>query len=302
MRKAAPITQGFGIFMMMALPHHAMAAPPCTVTIGFDDSTPPEGTHRALDLLAPPDCRSALPAVPLPAPKPVMPEIDDADAIEVPAGFVPERNRESFNKIMAILPRIVRNTGASGVFRRNGYQPVAVILAMIKQESNFDPVALSRAGAAGWSQAMPDTFYKICSSAKNHFDSDISANCDEIAKTIDHRRRHGRRVSRPTEDRLFDDFYAKISAKPWPILAFHAQYMKELISDFEYRQQTSSGRRALGATNPVILAVAAYNGGPSNIVWKMHAGGETDNYWRKVLLYYDQLMRYNGARAARAGT
>jgi len=78
----------------------------------------------------------------------------DADALPVQGPPLPAQGAppppDATHDVYAMFDRVAQMSQASGV-------PMPLLMGMIKQESQFDPAAVSRAGAKGLIQMMPDT-------------------------------------------------------------------------------------------------------------------------------------------------
>jgi soluble lytic murein transglycosylase len=108
---------------------------------------------------------------------------------------------------------------------RQGLDPL-LLAALVRQESLFEPVAESWAGARGLAQVMPGTG-------------------QDIARALGF------------EDFVIDDLY-----RPAISLRFGAYYLGSQMERFD---------------NQILVALAAYNGGPGNALqWLESAGGDLD--------------------------
>jgi soluble lytic murein transglycosylase len=107
-----------------------------------------------------------------------------------------------------------------------------LLAALVRQESLFEPVAESYAGARGLGQVMPATG-------------------TGIAKSLG------------MEDFVLDDLY-----RPYVSILFGAFYLRVQMNRFD---------------NQVLVALAAYNGGPGNTLRWMEAGGEDLDLFVEVI-------------------
>ena len=136
-----------------------------------------------------------------------------------------------------------------------------LLAALVRQESLFEPIAESYAGARGLGQVMPATG-------------------TGIAKSLG------------MEDFVLDDLY-----RPHVSISFGAFYLRAQMNRFN---------------DQILVALAAYNGGPGNTLRWMEAGGEDLDFFVEVItaiqsrLYlqrvYEQYMIYERLyRSAEAG-
>ncbi len=197
-----------------------------------------------------------------------IPNAESGPTIRVPPRFVPRGREGVFDQVQDILPRVMRNTGLYGLLARMGYDPVALVLAMIKQESNFDKNAESRTRAKGLMQVMPQTFSAVVAAYRGHFSADIvpEKGKGRWAKYGD------------------DVMYAY-----WPTITAGVLLIKELLEGFIRTSRLHPGQ------DPVTLTIAAYNAGPGDIEYKMKAYHETMHYVPAVLKYYVAIRRANHA-------
>ena len=107
-----------------------------------------------------------------------------------------------------------------------------LLAALIRQESLFEPVAESYAGARGLGQVMPATGTGIANSLG-------------------------------MEDFVLDDLY-----RPHVSILFGAFYLRVQMNRFD---------------NQILVALAAYNGGPGNTLRWMEAGGEDLDFFVEVI-------------------
>jgi len=107
-----------------------------------------------------------------------------------------------------------------------------LLAALIRQESLFEPVAESYAGARGLGQVMPATGTGIANSLG-------------------------------MEDFVLDDLY-----RPHVSILFGAFYLRAQMNRFD---------------NQILVALAAYNGGPGNTLRWMEAGGEDLDFFVEVI-------------------
>ena len=195
-----------------------------------------------------------------------IPNAQSEPTIRVPPKFVPPGREKEFEQVQDILPRAMRNTGLYSLLAQRGYDPVALVLAMIKQESNFDQKAESRTHAKGLMQVMPKTFAAVFAAYRRHFSADI---VPEKGK--------GRRA------KYGDDvMYAY-----WPTITAGVLLIKELLEGFIRTSRLHPGQ------DPVTLTIAAYNAGPGDIEYKMRAYRETMHYVPAVLKYYQAIRKAN---------
>ena len=198
----------------------------------------------------------------------VVPNAIPEPAIRVPPKFVPKGREEVFKQVEDILPRVMRNTGLYGLLALRGYDPVALVLAMIKQESNFDQKAESSTHAKGLMQVMPRTFSAVVAAYRGHFPADIEPETGKGRKA-----KYGNKV-----------MYAY-----WPTITAGVLLIKELLEGFIRNSRFYPGR------DPVTLTIAAYNAGPGNIEYKMSVYRETMHYVPTVLKYYEAIRKANQA-------
>jgi soluble lytic murein transglycosylase len=112
-----------------------------------------------------------------------------------------------------------------------GLDPL-LLAALIRQESLFEPVAESYAGARGLGQVMPATGTGIANSLG-------------------------------MEDFVLDDLY-----RPHVSISFGAFYLRAQMNRFE---------------DQILVALAAYNGGPGNTLRWIDAGGEDLDFFVEVI-------------------
>jgi soluble lytic murein transglycosylase len=112
-----------------------------------------------------------------------------------------------------------------------GLDPL-LIAALVRQESLFEPVAESYAGARGLGQVMPATGQGIAQSLG-------------------------------MEDFVLDDLYL-----PWVSIRFAAFYLDVQMKRFD---------------NQILIALAAYNGGPGNTLRWLEMGGEDLDLFVEVI-------------------
>jgi soluble lytic murein transglycosylase len=107
-----------------------------------------------------------------------------------------------------------------------------LLAALIRQESLFEPVAESYAGARGLGQVMPATG-------------------EGIARNLD------------MDDFVLDDLY-----RPWVSIRFAAYYLGLQMGRFD---------------DQILIALAAYNGGPGNTLRWLEAGGDDLDLFVEVI-------------------
>jgi soluble lytic murein transglycosylase len=107
-----------------------------------------------------------------------------------------------------------------------------LLAALVRQESLFEPVAESYAGARGLGQVMPATGQGIANNLG-------------------------------MEDFKLDDLY-----RPYVSLKFGAYYLAVQLGRFD---------------NHILIALAAYNGGPGNTIRWLEAGGEDFDLFVEVI-------------------
>ena len=112
-----------------------------------------------------------------------------------------------------------------------GLDPL-LLAALVRQESLFEPVAESYAGARGLGQVMPATGTGIANSLG-------------------------------MEDFVLDDLY-----RPHVSILFGAFYLRAQMNRFD---------------NQILVALAAYNGGPGNTLRWMEVGGEDLDFFVEVI-------------------
>ena len=126
--------------------------------------------------------------------------------------------------------------------------PQDIIYSIIKVESNFDPYALSRVGARGLMQLMPETF--IWLTGEEHLNEDLSVK----------------------------DLY-----DPEVNIRYGTYYFKYLYTKFDHNLDTTFAAYNGGEGNVAKwLADSKYSDGNGNITDFPKSFYETENYVRKV--------------------
>ena len=126
--------------------------------------------------------------------------------------------------------------------------PEDVIYATIKVESNFDPNAISRAGARGLMQMMPTTFDWLTG------DEHLGENLPQIM--------------------LFD---------PEVSIRYGTYYLKYLYTKFDHNWETVAAAYNGGEGNVTKwLADSRYSDGSGNLTDFPDEFGETENYVKKI--------------------
>jgi soluble lytic murein transglycosylase len=115
--------------------------------------------------------------------------------------------------------------------QEQGLDPL-LLAALIRQESLFEPVAESYAGARGLGQVMPATG-------------------EGIARNLE------------MDDFVLDDLY-----RPWVSIRFAAYYLDLQLGRFD---------------DQILIALAAYNGGPGNTLRWLEAGGDDLDLFVEVI-------------------
>jgi soluble lytic murein transglycosylase len=115
--------------------------------------------------------------------------------------------------------------------QEQGLDPL-LLAALVRQESLFEPVAESYAGARGLGQVMPATG-------------------EGIARNLE------------MDDFVLDDLY-----RPWVSIRFGAYYLGLQLGRFD---------------DQILIALAAYNGGPGNTLRWLEAGGDDLDLFVEVI-------------------
>lgn len=186
-------------------------------------------------------------------------------ALVIPRGWAPSRRREEFDRIVRHLPAILHNTELDAMLRARNVNALALVLSIIKQESNMDPEAVSRVGAVGFMQLMPRTFQEVYNGRYHrYFDP---------------------KAPRRIDSKTPPEIKRRIMTGVWPNLTAGVLYFRSKLEDFWSKERTVD--RALAAYNAGAGTVAAYLRGRKPLP------NETVDYVKKINRYYDELMAAN---------
>jgi soluble lytic murein transglycosylase-like protein len=225
-----------------------------------------------------------------------------SDGAILPAGWDYALGRAGSQYISFVRPLVEEN-------RKNSY-PVDLLLffALMRQESNFDPHAVSRVGAAGLTQIMPSTAKGL--GMKNIF---MPAYFKEAGSFMGSERSLKSRarglISKINEENMLE--YAKRARSLMQEslvfrqkrIKFYARYRRELLRNrtddrLDPQKAIEYGFRFFAGLmqkqkGDISLALASYNAGPHRI--KQYKGippyDETVDFRNGVLRYYRDYMR-----------